>query len=123
MPSIFIWKANKPNDSKKYIKFYSGANWATEDNEYSSKSYIYLEQIVIPGFNDSVITFDIKYMPKDWVGSELLEVKNVAYKHIKSDNYGILEQIGDWIRFTSTSNIDYTTDSLCKELHTIQQWI
>jgi hypothetical protein len=123
MPSIFIWKADKPNDSNKYVKFYSGANWVLEDSEYSSKSYMYLEQIVIPGFGDSVITFDIKNMPKDWVGSELLEVNNVAYKHIKSDNYGLLEQIGDWMRFTCNNDIEYNTDVLTNEMETIQKWV
>jgi hypothetical protein len=123
MPSIFIWKSEKPNTSNKFIKYYSGSNWALEDNENYSKSYMYLEQIVISGFNDSVITFNVKKMPQDWVGSDLLEVTTLPYQYIKSDNYGTLEHIGDWMRFTLKQEIDYTIQNLEKEFNTIQNWI
>ena len=123
MPSIFIWKATEPNTSKKTIRYYSGSNWALEDNDFASKSHMFLEQIVIPGFNNSVITYQAKVMPQDWVGSELLEVSHVPYEHIKSDNYGTLEKIGDWMRFTSKAEIDFDKDTLQKELETIQNWI
>ncbi len=62
MPSIFIWKADVPNTSKKTIRYYSGSNWVLEENDYSSKSYMYLEQIVIPESDNSVITFNSKDM-------------------------------------------------------------
>lgn len=123
MPSIFIWKSDVPNNSKKTLRIYSGSNWILEDNEYSSKSYIYNEQIVIPGFNDSVITFNIKNMPQDWVGSDLLEVTQVPYEFIKSDNYGILERIGDWMRFTTKNEIIYDLATLIDELVIIKKWI
>jgi hypothetical protein len=124
MSSIFIWKSDVPNTSKKFIKYYSGSNWVLEDNEYSTNSFIYNEQIVIPGFNnDSVITFNIKKMPQDWVGSELLEVTSVPYELIKSDNYGILEKIGGWNRFSLKKSIEYNYDSLIAELLNIQKWI
>ena len=116
MPSIFVWKADEPNTSKKQIRYYSGSNWALEDNDYSSKSYMFLEQIVIPGFNDSVITFHTKLMPQDWTGSELLEVTNISYEQIKSDNYGTLEKLGDWMRFTSKNEIEFNSESLQNEL-------
>jgi hypothetical protein len=123
MSSIFIWKASEPNTSKKTIRYYSGSNWALEDNEFASKSYMFLEQIVIPGFNDSVITYRAKVMPQDWVGSELLEVSHVPYEHIKSDNYGTLEKIGDWMRFISKQEIEFDEDTLQTELETIKDWM
>jgi len=123
MPSIFVWKADEPTTSKKQIRYYSGSNWALEDNDYSSKSYMFLEQIVIPGFNDSVITFHTKLMPQDWTGSELLEVTNISYEQIKSDNYGTLEKLGDWMRFTSKNEIEFNSESLQNELLCIKKWI
>ena len=123
MPSIFIWKSNKQNTSKKTIRVYSGSNWILEDNDYSSKSYLYLEQIVISGFNDTVITFNIKNMPQDWTGSELLEVTQMPYELIKSDNYGTLEQIGNWMRFTCLKDIEYNKETLETELVNIQNWM
>ena len=123
MPSIFIWKANVPNTSKKTIRFYSGSNWVLEDNDYSSKSYIYLEQIVISESDNSVITFHSKDMPQDWVGSELLEVSNVPYELVKTDNYGTLEMIGDWMRFTSKSETSYNETFLKTEFNSIKKWM
>lgn len=123
MPSIFIWKSNETNTSTKKIKYYSGSNWVLEDTDYSSKSYIYLEQIVIPGFNNSVITFHIKQMPTNWIGSDLLEIIELPYKHIKSDEYGTLEMIGDWMRFTSKNEIDYNSENLISEFNIIKQWM
>lgn len=123
MPSIFIWKSSKPNTSKKTIRIYSGSNWMLEDNDYSSKSYKFIEQIVIPGFNDSVITFNVKNMPQDWIGTELLEVTQVNYDLIKTDNYGTLEQVGEWMRFTSVSEIEFNKNNLESELNKIISWM
>lgn len=123
MPSIFIWKSDTPNISKKTIRVYSGANWALEDNECSSKSYIYLEQIVISESDNSVITFNSKDMPQDWVGSELLEVSNVPYELIKVDKYGMLEHIGNWMRFTSNNEIEFTEKILKSKFNEIKKWI
>jgi hypothetical protein len=123
MPSIFIWKSDKHLSSKKTIRVYSGSNWTLEDNDYSSKSYKLIEQIVIPGFNDSVITFNTKSMPQDWIGTELLEVTQVAYELIKTDNYGTLEQLGNWMRFTSSSEIDFNKETLESELIKIKSWM
>ena len=112
MPSIFIWKAittsTTSNTSKKMIKIYSGSNWVLEENESCSisKSYIYLDQIVISKSDDLLITFHTKNMPLDWVGSDLLEVSYVPYEIIKSDNYGTLEMIGEWMRFTKNNEIE-----------------
>ncbi len=123
MPSIFIWKSDKPNISNKNIKIYSGSNWVLEENDYSSKSYSYLEQIVISESDNSVITFHSKDMPQDWVGSELLEVNNLPYELIKSDNFGKLEHIGSWMRFTSNNEIEFNINNLKKEYQSIQNWI
>ena len=123
MPSIFIWKSNEPNTSKKTIRFYSGSNWVFEESDYSSKSYIYLEQIVITESNNSVITFNSKDMPQDYIGSELLEVTNIPYEIIKSDNYGTLEKIGNWMRFISKNEIDFEETSLKNEFSIIKIWM
>jgi hypothetical protein len=123
MPSIFIWKAAAPSTSKKTIRFYSGSNWVLEDSDYSSKSYIYLEQIVISESDNSVITFHTKDMPQDWVGTELLEVTNVPYEMVKSDGYGTLEKLGTWMRFTSKNKINFEIDSLKGEFANIKKWI
>ena len=126
MPSIFIWKATKPNTSKKTIKVYSGSNWMLEDNDYSSKSFMFLEQIVLfnnEAFNGSVITYNTKSMPQDWVGSELLEVTNVPYEILKDDTYGLLEQLGSWMRLTVKGSMNFDKDSLVSELTTIRNWI
>jgi hypothetical protein len=123
MTSIFIWKSDAPNTSKKNIRCYIGSNWILEDNEYSSKSYMYLEQIVIPEFNDSVITFQTKNMPQDWVGSDLLEVTSVPYEFVKSDNYGTLEKLGEWTRFTLKGEITFDFESLTNEFNKVKKWI
>ncbi len=123
MPSIFIWKTDEPCTSKKSIKYYSGSNWSLEDNEYGSKSYKYLDQIVLSELNNSVITYRASIMPQDWVGSELLEVSSVQYMHIKSDNYGTLDRVGGWMRFISKGEIDYDEVTLGAEFKRIQQWM
>jgi hypothetical protein len=125
MPSIFVWKASIPNPSKKNIRCYSGSNWVVEDNDYSSRSYKYLQQNVIPG-PESVITFLAKNMPQDWVGSELLEVHHVPYELIRSDAYGTLEHIGNWMRMTTCkewSETEFTREYLQAEWNRIQQWL
>ena len=127
MPSIFVWKASTPNPSKKSIRCYSGSNWVVEDNDYSSRSYKYTQQIVIPGSgSNSVITFLAKTMPQDWVGSELLEVHHVPYELLRSDAYGTLEHIGYWMRMTPRkewSETEFTREHLQAEWNEIQQWL
>jgi hypothetical protein len=122
MASIFIWKSDKPNTSKNTIRCYIGSNWILEDNDFSSKSFKLLEQNVISGFDNTVITYRAISMPKDWVGSELLEVSVVPYEIIKQDSYGTLEMIGNWMRFTCNNEIDLSHDSLLNELNNIKKW-
>ena len=125
MSSIFIWKSQTPNNSKKTIRYYSGSNWALEDNDYSSKSYSYLEQSVFSNLEyfNSAIVYNIKMMPNDWVGSELLEVTQLSYQLIKEDNYGLLENIGEWMKFTLKKDITFERDVLEQELGRIKDWI
>ena len=127
MPSIFVWKAVVPNPSKKNIRYYAGSNWVVEDTDYSSRSYQYLQQIVIPGSNgDSVITFLAKTMPQDWVGSELLEVCSVPYHLYRSDEYATLEHIGNWMRVTlkrGKSDVEWTLEHLQAQWNNIKQWM
>lgn len=125
MSSIFIWKSQTPNNSKKTIRYYSGSNWALEDNDYSSKSYSYLEQSVFSNLEyfNSAIVYNIKIMPNDWVGSELLEVTQLSYQLIKEDAYGLLENIGEWMKFTLKKDIVFERDVLEQELGRIKDWI
>lgn len=106
MPSIFIWKSVEPNISKATIRYYSGSNWFLEDNDGISQSFQFDSQEVICGSRlcDNVILFSAKEMKKDWVGTELLEVTQLPYKMIKSDEFGKLDMIGDWFRFISNSD-------------------
>lgn len=125
MPSIFIWKAATPNLSKSSIKIYRGSDWVLEENTDNScsKSYIYLEQNVISESDDLLITFQTKSMPRDWVGSDLLDVEYVPYKILKSDNYGVLEAAGEWMRFTLNKDVDFTKETLIHEYNNIRRWI
>ena len=84
---------------------------------------MYLEQIVIPEFNDSVITFQTKNMPQDWVGCDLLEVTSVPYELVKSDNYGTLEKLGEWMRFTLKNDITFDFETLTSEFNKVKKWI
>jgi hypothetical protein len=102
MPSIFVWNSVEPNTSKDSVRYYSGSNWFLEDIDGVSRSFLLQGQDVILDsvLGDKVIIFDSKEMNKDWVGTELLEVTQLPYKHIKSDDVGSLVMIGDWFRFT-----------------------
>jgi hypothetical protein len=106
MSSIFIWKSAEKNNSKTLVRFYSGGNWFLQENETVSRSFLFDDQEVITGstLSDTVILFTAKEMRKDWVGTELLEVTQLPYKLIKSDDFGTLEMVGDWLQFISNSN-------------------
>lgn len=106
MPSIFIWKSKEINKSKDIIRYYSGSNWFLEENdEGMTRSFVMYDQNVILDsvLDDNVIVFTAKEMKKDWVGSELLEVTQLPYTIIKSDNFGTLEMIGNWYRFITNN--------------------
>jgi hypothetical protein len=125
MTSIFIWKSEKVNNSKKMIRIYSGSNWILEELDNLSRSYKFSEQYVIPRLDNAIITYYTEYMPSDWIGTYLLEVVELPYLFIKSDNYGTLEQIGQWLRFTPSPNthIDFNKKSLELESDNIMKWV
>ena len=101
MPSIFIWKSDKKVNNT--IRVYSGSNWVLEEGPL--QSYLLLEQVLL----DDVTVFNIKKMPFDWVGSQLLKMEDTPYELIKRDDYGTLEQIGDSMRFTSSKEFNRET--------------
>ena len=115
MPSIFIWKSDKQITSNKTIRMYTGSNWILEDNDVSSKSYRLMEQY--NSYNS--IICNIKNMPRDWIGVDLLEVTQIPYEFIISDNYGTLEQLGNWMRFTSLNDVT----NIDSEFVRIKEWI
>ncbi len=124
MPSIFIWKSDTPNVSKDVIRQYIGYNWILEDSDIMSKSYKISGQTFIKGINSmDVLINNAKLMPTDWIGSELLEVIQVPYTLIKSDNYASYELIGNWKRVILNTTLDLTNE-LCKiEFNNILNWI
>jgi hypothetical protein len=63
--------------------------------------------------------YDIKWMPTNWVGSHLLENVSVPYALIKEDILGRLEQFGDWMRYTTSREVDEKE----AEWKRIQQWV
>uniref|UniRef100_A0A6C0KRA1 Uncharacterized protein n=1 Tax=viral metagenome TaxID=1070528 RepID=A0A6C0KRA1_9ZZZZ len=97
MPSIFIWKATTPLPSST-ILYYAGANWFLEEHATYSYSYQYENQIKL---SNEVIAYQAIKMPHDWVGSEIFETITIGYQLIREDSNGILEQIGEWMRYRS----------------------
>jgi hypothetical protein len=63
--------------------------------------------------------YDIKWMPTNWVGSHLLENVSIPYALLKEDALGRLEQLGEWMRFTTYREVDDKE----AEWERIQQWI
>jgi hypothetical protein len=107
MPSIFIWKSDTSNTSKKTIKIYNGINWYIEDNENKSRSYKLTQQYDFSSNNEKVIVNNCILMPTNWIGgSELLQVLEVPYQFITVNEYGTCEQIGNWMRFITKNDID-----------------
>lgn len=123
MPSIFIWKAPIANTSKSTIKLYSGLNWTLEENNNNSYSYKIDEQVTTNINNITLLTRNIINMPTNWVGNQLLEVFEVPYNVIKSDNYAHLEHIGNWYRCSLTSPIELNLTNISHEFNKVQTWI
>jgi hypothetical protein len=116
MPSLFVWKATSPLTSSTSLTYYSGSNWFLEEHSTYCKSAIYLNQRALSNHG---WVYDIKWMPTNWVGSHLLENVSVPYALLKEDVVGRLEQLGDWMRFTSYHEVDDKE----AEWERIQQWI
>ena len=132
MQSIFIWKSHMPNNSNEYINYYSGSNWVLESsNNTESNSYIFIGQNMlnidankhelVEEFGNRVVIFDIKMMPINWVGSDYFEGVKLPYRKIKTDLYGTLDQIGEWMRFRKTQ-YTYNT-SIQQDILRIYNWI
>ena len=116
MPSLFVWKAASPLISSTSMIYYSGSNWFLEEHSTYSKSAMYLNQQTLSNHG---WVYDIKWMPTNWVGSHLLENLSVPYALLKEDVIGRLEQLGDWMRFTSYHEVDDKE----VEWERIQQWV
>jgi hypothetical protein len=117
MPSIFVWKATVSNVSIQTITYYSGSNWFLEEHGQTSSSYMYINQYQTKEF----IAYHATKMPQNWVGSELLETIQVPYQCMKEDEYGSLDHIGNWFRFTSKQ--DYRFENIEKEFEKINVWM
>lgn len=116
MPSLFVWKAVSPLPLTSSVTYYSGSNWFLEEHSTYSKSAMYLNQQTLSNHG---WVYDIKWMPTNWVGSHLLENVSIPYALLKEDVVGRLEQLGDWMRFTSYHEIDDKK----AEWERIQQWV
>ena len=128
MPSIFIWKAEQPNKSQQIITYFSGSDWFLEEYETNTHSFSLIDQTSISLKNitdiQSVLVYHSKRMPDNWVGSDILEIINVPYKKIKSDSFGTLEHIGEWMRFISNDEFElHDTDILIHKAYEIMEWL
>ena len=124
MQSIFIWKSDKQCVSSSLMKCFIGSNWILED--YSlQKSYKIIQQTSIKNsvLSDTILINYVSIMPINWVGSDLLQVMDIPYKVIKSDDYGTLEHIGDWFRFSLNKHIDFKDHILQNEIKRIVNWL
>lgn len=103
MPAIFIWKTTTPfSPTVKTIPYYAGSNWFLEDYGSHSKSAMYMDQ---QSLSDDGILFDIQWMPTNWVGPYVLEKGCVPYSLIREVEWGVLERLGNWMRFTTKEDI------------------
>ncbi len=118
MPSIFVWKSNRPLPTST-ITYYAGEDWFLEDHGAHTRSVCVEQQSTLSG----AIAYDTRIMPRDWVGSYLLEQSTLTYALLKEDHYGCLEQMGDWLRFTLRKEIVFEKAALEREYQKILTWI
>jgi hypothetical protein len=129
MTSIFIWKSNDPIISDTTVTYYNGSDWFLEEysshNGNNSKSYQYVNQKAFStSLYSTVMYFEMKEMPCDWVGHHLLEkYNNLPYVLLKEDDYAIFDQIGIWKRCKKKGVIDFDEKELEQEWNNIQKWI
>jgi hypothetical protein len=103
MPSIFILKVSGPfSHTVKNISYYAGSNWYLEDYGSHSKSAMYMDQTTL---SDDGLLYDIQWMPSNWVGPYILEQSHVPYALIRVVEWGMLERIGNWMRFTTKYDV------------------
>jgi hypothetical protein len=118
MPSIFVWKSNRPLPTST-ITYYAGEDWFLEDHGTQTRSVRIEQQCTL----SNSIAYDTHSMPRDWVGSYLLEQTTLSYTLLKEDQYGRLEQMGDWLRFTLRQEIVFEKAALEREHHKILRWV
>ena len=120
MPSIFIWKATTPfSPTVKTISYYAGSNWFLEDYGSHSKSAMYVDQATL---SENGILYDIQWMPSNWVGSYVLEKVHVPYSPIRSLEWGTLERIGNWMRFTTKQDVPADQrESIWKQIRELEE--
>ena len=118
MPSIFVWKSNRPLPTST-ITYYAGEDWFLEDHGAQTRSVCVEQQSTLSG----AIAYETRIMPRDWVGSYLLEQSILPYALLKEDHYGCLEQMGDWLRFTLRKEIVFEKAALEREYQKILTWI
>lgn len=124
MSSIFIWKSKNPHTSDNKITYYNGADWFLEEHLSYSKSYKYINQYSFSTIKGTILCFEAKEMPMDWVGNHLLEkCSNLSYSLLKEDEYATLEHIGNWLRCTIKSSCEFDEKKLEEEWITIQKWV
>jgi hypothetical protein len=63
---------------------------------------MYLDQATL---SEDGLVYDIQWMPSNWVGSHVLEQSHVPYALIRTTEYGVLERIGNWMRFTTKHDV------------------
>jgi hypothetical protein len=78
------------------MRYYHGVDWCLQedDNESYSCSFQYIAQEVYPEYS----VYMVKPMRKDWIGEDLLEVRNVHYSTLYSSNGIHIHQLGTWIQ-------------------------
>ena len=116
MPSIFVWKTDRSLPTTT-IRYYSGSNWFMEEHGAQSYSYLLCNQ---HSFQDGTVV-DVKPMPRDWMGSYLLEVTTIPYQRIHEDTQGVLEQLGEWMRYRTKMDIPFEPVILEREWERIRR--
>ena len=116
MPSIFVWKTDRSLPTTT-IRYYSGSNWFMEEHGTQSYSYLLCNQ---HSFQDGTVV-DVKPMPRDWMGSYLLEVTTIPYQRIHEDTQGVLEQLGEWMRYRTKTDIPFEPVVLEREWERIRR--
>ena len=116
MMSIFIWKSAMRTASSTIIQ-YTGNDWIMEEGDTVSTAYQYLDYCTIP--NATVIR--AKKMPPDWIGSTLLEKREIPYQILHETADGRLERVGDCMRYISYIQDQFEYDVLVHRYNVIRE--
>jgi hypothetical protein len=110
MKAVFIWKADSTFESKSKFKFIRGPTWWVEDFNSKSNS---IEIISGKPLNNTTMFYLVENKPVDWIGEDFLEALELPHRYIDHWNTnGVLEQIGDWYKWTSASSISNMDEAL-----------